>query len=359
MIFMKENLFPLKFRGAVLEETNKPLKIKDVIFEGPLEVGQVLVKIEYSGICGKQIEEVTGTMGKDIYLPHMLGHEASGFVVSTGPGVKKVSKGDNVILHWMKGSGINSNTPKYHDIQGNVINAGWITTFNEYAVVSENRVTKISFNFDKRLGCLFGCAATTGIGLIVNDVNLKLGESIAIFGCGGVGLISLQTAKSIGSYPIIAVDINNMSLKLAQKFGATYVLNSKDDDFFDKFMRLTNGQGVMHSVVTTGNIAAIELAIKCASIPGNVYFCGVPPKDSIIKISPLDIHRQKVLRGSVGGGIFPDVDIPKYLNFCNIHENKIDLLNLINYEVMLDNINDGISKVIQGGVGRCIVRFKE
>jgi S-(hydroxymethyl)glutathione dehydrogenase/alcohol dehydrogenase len=142
--------YPLKYKAAILYKTKSLLKIEDIIFEGPLKLGQVLVKVLYTGICGKQIEEISGKMGKDLYLPHCLGHEATGRVVDIGSGVTKVKKKDCVVLHWMKGSGIQSDTPDLK-WRNNKLNAGCVTTFSEYTVVSENRLTKISKKFDLKV----------------------------------------------------------------------------------------------------------------------------------------------------------------------------------------------------------------
>ena len=129
-----------------------------------------------------------------------------------------------------KGLGINSETPKYK--WGNkIINAGWVTTFNEYAVISENRCTKICKSNDLDIAALLGCAVTTGFGVIENNAKLKMGESVVVFGAGGVGLNIIQAAKLVSAYPIIAVDLYGERLKLATKFGATHIINSTSKIF--------------------------------------------------------------------------------------------------------------------------------
>ena len=165
-------IYPIKFNAAVLEKNCTPLVIREVTFKGPLKTGQVLVKLYYSGICGKQIEEIDGLGGPDPYIPHLLGHEGTGKIIDTGPAVNKVNIGDTVVLHWMKGSGINSETPIY-EYSNRRINAGWVTTFNENAIVSENRITKIPANTDMKSGALFGCAVTTGVGVVMNEISIK------------------------------------------------------------------------------------------------------------------------------------------------------------------------------------------
>src|SRR3990167_5152917 len=147
---------PGRMKAAILVEQNTPLVVADVILPERLSFGQVLVKVHYSGICGAQINEIEGAKGPDKFLPHLLGHEGSGIVMEIGAGVKTVKKGDHVVMHWRPSDRLQSETPSY-SWNGQRVNAGWVTTFNEYAVVSENRLTTIPENFDMKLAPLFGC----------------------------------------------------------------------------------------------------------------------------------------------------------------------------------------------------------
>src|SRR5437762_407344 len=141
---------PPTMKAAILVAQREPLLVDDVALPAILDYGQVLVRIAYSSICGSQLGEIDGVKGPDRYLPHLLGHEGAGEVLEAGPGIKRVRAGDHVVLHWMKGAGIEAETPCYA-WQGRRLNAGWVTTFNEYAVVSENRVTPIPESFDLAL----------------------------------------------------------------------------------------------------------------------------------------------------------------------------------------------------------------
>ncbi len=366
------SIYPLKFRAAILEQANKPLKVDDVVFEGPLQAGQVLVRIHYSGICGKQIEEYEGRR-PDPYLPHMLGHEGGGIVVDIGPGVTKVSQGDNVVLHWLKGSGIEASTPYYkRAANGERINAGWITTFNEYAVVSENRITKIPKETDFKIACLLGCCVTTGVGVILNDSKPLPEESVVVFGCGGVGLNAIQAAALMRANPIIGVDKNEKSLELAKKFGATHVFNSENCDIVEEIKKITNPHdkilkdaknfnlkeaGADYVICALSDPNAIEAAIHSGAIPGKVFLVGVPPYNSKITTNAFDIHASRILRGSHGGGSIPDRDIIKYLTLYNKKILKFD--ELITREINLDNINEGILSVIKGEMGRCVINMSQ
>ena len=131
-----------------------------------------------------------------------------------GLGVKYVKPGDKVVLHWRKGRGIESAPPKYR-WRGQTLNAGWITTFNEYAIVTENRITTIPSDSDMEVAALFGCAVTTGFGIVENNAKIRIGESVVVFGAGGIGLNIVQAAILVGAYPVIAVDVFDNRLDLA------------------------------------------------------------------------------------------------------------------------------------------------
>src|ERR1700739_2088949 len=170
-----------KAKAAILAQSRRPLIVDEIEFPADLNVGQVLVKVLHTSICGAQINEIEAVKGPDRFLPHLLGHEASGMVVEIGPGVTTVKAGDTVVLHWRPSQGIQCQPAAYR-WRGQKLNAGWGTTFNEYAVVSENRVTAIPADTDLKIAPLFGCAVTTAAGVITNDAKVKLGESVVVFG---------------------------------------------------------------------------------------------------------------------------------------------------------------------------------
>jgi Zn-dependent alcohol dehydrogenases, class III len=154
-----------KTTAAILVEQKKPLVVAEIGLPEALSFGQVLVKILYSGICGAQLNEIAGAKGPDKFLPHLLGHEAVAEVLEIGPGVKTVKPGQRVCLHWRPGTGLQCEPPKY-DWNGAVVNAGWVTTFNRHAIISENRMTPVAEDFDPRLVPLLGCAVTTAMGVV-------------------------------------------------------------------------------------------------------------------------------------------------------------------------------------------------
>lgn len=338
-------------KAAILTGQNAPLLIEQVDIPH-LDTGQVLVKVEYSGICGKQLEEISGKRGPDQYIPHLLGHEGSGVVTEIGPGVTKVKEGDHVVLHWMKGSGINSNPPRFSH-KGTVISAGWITTFSEYTIVSENRLTPISTDVSLEAMALLGCAVTTGLGIVFNNGNLKPGQSIAIFGVGGVGLNVVQGARLVHGHPIVAVDILQSKLDVAMGFGATHTILSNGDDLTHELRNISGPQGFDVSVDVTGNNQVRQLAYNVTSDSGITIFAGVPDQSDQIKIDSFPLHFGRRIIGSHGGDTNPDVDIPRYINLYRLGWLKLD--EQITHRFPLEDINEAVNIVQKGDAARCVV----
>lgn len=348
---------PKTMKAAILVEQRKPLVIDEIELPQTLEVGQVLVKIHYSGICGSQLGEIDGAKGEDKFLPHLLGHEASGTVVETGPGVKHVKQGDTVVLHWRKGLGIEGAPPSYR-WRGNKLNAGWIATFNEYAIVAENRVTPIPADSDLEVAALFGCAVTTGFGVVENNAKVRIGESVVVFGAGGIGLNIVQAAALVSAYPIIAIDLHDNKLELAKLMGATHVINSSSGDTRQAILDIVGKAGVDAFIDNTGQPAIIEMGYQITKPQGRVTLVGVPRKGGNINIYSLPLHFGKGLSGSHGGEAIPQVDIPRYHNL--FREGRIKLRELISDRFSLQDINEAIEGMRNGKVsGRVLINFNE
>ncbi|MEA3107310.1 MAG: S-(hydroxymethyl)glutathione dehydrogenase / alcohol dehydrogenase [Gammaproteobacteria bacterium] len=354
------SMLPKTMRAAVLTELRAPLQIAEVTLPETLAVGQVLVKVHFSGICGSQLGEIDGAKGEDKFLPHLLGHEASGAVLAVGGGVRHVRVGDKVVLHWRKGLGIEAETPHF-SWDGRKVNAGWITTFNEYAIVSENRVTTIPADSDMEVAALFGCAVTTGFGIVENNAKVRIGESLVVFGAGGIGLNIIQAASLVSAYPIIAVDLHEGKLALAKQVGATHVFNNSGgglDQTRDGLERLLDSLGLRGGVDgfidNTGLPAVIEMGYQMTKPQGRVTLVGVPRKNQNINIHSLPLHFGKVLCGSHGGEAIPQTDIPRYQNLYRA--GRLLLRELITDRFSLDQINAAIAAMRSGGVrGRCLI----
>jgi S-(hydroxymethyl)glutathione dehydrogenase/alcohol dehydrogenase len=346
---------PKTMRAAVLTELKAPLRIVELTMPESLAVGQVLVRVHYSGICGSQLGEIDGAKGEDKYLPHLLGHEGSGTVLNIGLGVRNVKVGDKVVLHWRKSVGIESSTPVYH-WGDRKVNAGWVTTFNEYAIVSENRLTTIPPDSDLEVAALFGCAVTTGFGVVENNAKVRIGESVVVFGAGGIGLNIVQAAALVSAYPIIAVDLHDGRLTLAKEMGATHLINSSNIDARQAILNIVGREGVDAFIDNTGRPAIIEMGYQITKPQGRVTLVGVPRQGSNINIYSLPLHFGKVFSGSHGGEAIPQVDIPRYQKlYC---AGKIRLNELITDRYELGQVNDAIAAMRSGAAsGRCLIRL--
>jgi S-(hydroxymethyl)glutathione dehydrogenase/alcohol dehydrogenase len=347
---------PRTMRAAILVEQHRPLVVAEIELPQALDVGQVLVKVHYSGICGSQLGEIDGAKGEDKFLPHLLGHEGSGTVVETSPGVRHVKTGDKVVLHWRKGLGIESVPPKYR-WDGKTVNAGWITTFNEYAIAAENRVTVIPDDSDLQVAALFGCAVTTGFGVVVNNAKIKIGESVVVFGAGGVGLNIVQGAALGGAYPIIAADLYDNKLALAREMGATHLINARNVDAPTAILNIAGPSGVDVFIDNTGQPTIIEMGYQLTKPQGRVTLVGVPRKGNNIGIYSLPLHFGKALTGSYGGEAVPQDDIARYHQLYRA--GRIKLKELVTHNFSLANINEAITGMRDGTIaGRCLIRMR-
>tara|TARA_Y100001970_G_C14190341_1_gene834979 strand:- start:527 stop:1603 length:1077 start_codon:yes stop_codon:yes gene_type:complete len=350
---IKSKFSKINMKAAILFKNKNKLEIIDEIKIPKVKQGQVLVKLSYSGVCHSQIMEIKGLRGKDKFLPHMLGHEGCGKVIEIGKKVSKVKKNDWVILSWIKGSGCDVSGGQYK-YKNKIINSGPVTTFSTYSIVSENRLVKLPKSVSKKEAVLYGCALPTGAGMIFNQTNLNTKSSIAIIGVGGIGLISLISAKLMNCKNIIAIDTNNYKLKMAKKFGATEIINSKKTNVLKRIDTITKNQRLDYSIECAGKIETIEMAFNIINAKkGECLFCSHPPYGKKIKIDPFELILGKKISGSWGGSVRPDRDIPKFAALYK--KNKISFNKLISKKYSLDKINNAIDDLIKGKVLRPLI----
>ena len=341
-------------KAAILVESKQPLVIDEIHLPESLEFGQVLVDVHYSGLCGAQINEINAAKGPDKFLPHLLGHEGSGVVKEVGLGVSTVKKGDHVVLHWRPSAGIQSPTPKYKWGK-KVVNAGWVTTFNDKAIVSENRLTVIPDDFDMKVAPLFGCSVTTAFGVVNNDAQIKVGESVVVFGIGGVGINIIQAASMVSANPIVGVDLIGHKLEVGKKFGLTHSVLGSREGLKNEIKNIVGSQGADVVIETTGNSRVIEEAYDLTHPDGKTILVGVPTKGDNISIPSLPLHFNKVLTGSHGGEAIPDKDIPRFIRLMNAGRLNFD--GLITHEFPLDSINEAMQIFRSGEAGRIVLNM--
>jgi Zn-dependent alcohol dehydrogenase len=331
-------------KAAVLESLNSPLKITE-IEQTDLSVGQVRVKIIVSGICGSQLHEIKGNKGNGKFLPHLLGHEGSGIVTEIGSGVTTVAVGDKVVMHWRTGSGIESGFPQYI-WNGKTFSSGKVTTLSEYSIVSENRLTRVPADSPDDLCALLGCSLSTAFGVIDNELKLKFGESVAVVGCGGLGLSLIQAAKLKAAHPIYAIDLDSYKKQIAFEHGAT--------SFHESVKSATRKFDVI--IDTTGIPNVIDEAFGNLSGSGRLILVGQPePGQDILLTNSLTFFdgKGKQIFATQGGSSDPERDIPKYLE---MHKAQLfDVNKTITHRFNLNQVNEGFDMLRSGKAGRIMI----
>jgi len=344
----------MKIHAAVLTQMNMPLEILSLDIPELLP-GQVLVKIMYSGVCRSQLMEVQGGRGIDPWVPHLLGHEGSGVVVDIGPGVTKVTKGDDVILGWLKGDGMEAPGAKYL-CNGRVINSGKVTTFSNYSIVSENRLSKKPKDLPFDLAVLFGCALPTGVGMVMNQLRPDVNQAVAVIGLGGIGLSSLIALKALNVRKIVAIDVSSEKLEFAKSIGATHTINLTSPGA-NEALRLIQNDGFDGCIESAGSIESIEMGFSLLNKKyGTLIFASHPPEGEKVSISPHELISGKKIFGSWGGLTNPDVDIPKMHQL--IKNNKVGLNLFIPKKYSLENINQALSDLQHGKAFRPLIEME-
>ena len=341
-------------KAAVLHTLNAPLSLQKDIELPALNRGQILVKLAYSGVCHSQLMETRGKRGEDAYLPHLLGHEGSGIVVEVGKDVTKVQSGDPVVLGWIKGRGIEAGGVQYKCPHGIFLNGGGVTTFNDYAVVSENRCVKVPDGVPLDIAALFGYAVLTGAGIVTNTVRPTKGSSIAIFGLGGIGLSALMGLVLFKCKMVIAIDISEDRLRLADEFGATHTINATKCDPIQVIRSITNGRGTDYTIEAAGRSDTIEKAFNAVRRGGGLcVFASHPMHGSRISLDPFEMICGKKILGSWGGSSDPDRDIPIYADLYL--KGKLPLGKIITKRYTLEEINLALDDLEQNKVVRPLI----
>jgi S-(hydroxymethyl)glutathione dehydrogenase / alcohol dehydrogenase len=299
--------------------------------------------------------EVRGKRGPDPYLPHLLGHEGSGVVIEIGSGVSKVRPGDRVVLTWIKGKGADVSSSSYQ-CGAEKINAGGVTTFNECAVVSENRCVALPAGVPMDIAVLFGCAVPTGAGIVTNTIRPVVNSTLAFFGLGGIGMSALMACRLYRCAKVIAVDVSEAKLRLASEFGATHLLNSSDADPVQAIRAITGGVGVDYAIESAGLTMTIEQAFAAIRRGGGLcVFASHPEAGAQISLDPYELICGKHIIGTWGGASDPDRDIPKFAKLYTSGE--LPLERLLSRRYSLDEINDALNDLEHRRVTRPLIEI--
>lgn len=345
----------MKIRAAILEQLGAPLVFTEHLETPPLKPGQVLVALAYSGVCHSQLMEVSGQRGEDRFLPHLLGHEASGKVLEVGENVSKVAIGDHVVLGWIKGHGLDAGGAQYK-WGDKIVNAGGVTTFQSHAVVSENRLVKLEKKFPLQVAVLFGCAIPTGAGIVMNSMPAKSDSTILIWGLGGIGLSALLATRLSSFSKIIVVDVETSKLELAKTLGATHLINATTTDPLAEILKITDKRGVDYAVEAAGLSSTIEKSFDAVKKGGGLcVFASHPKFGDKIKLDPFDLISGKRIQGTWGGECFPDRDVPKFVELYRSGQWPIDLFFGKKYK--LEQVNEAMKDLADRKVTRALLEI--
>lgn len=363
----------MKINAAVLHEINAPLVVEEVDLAEP-GPGEVLVKVGSTGICHSDLhfikEEIPCT------LPTVLGHEAAGTVESCGEGVEGFRPGQKVIFLSRPNCGFcfycllghpylcEGRTMPYGEFMdgttrlskdGNPIyHMALVASFAEYAVSPAEQLLALPDEIPLPQAAVIGCAVLTGVGAVKNMAEVQIGSSVAVIGCGGVGLNVVQGARLAGAGRIIAVDLLDNKLEYAEKFGATHLVNAAREDSVQRIKDLTEGRGADYTIDAIGLPPTIRQAVDATRPRGTVVIVGAAPMGTDVHLDAFSLALdEKTIKGCFLGGASPRLDLPPLVDLYLAGKLQVD--ELITRELSLPEINYGFDLLRNGEVARSVV----
>jgi len=356
-------------RGVVAKAKGEPVSIETIIIPDP-GPGEAVVKIQACGVCHTDLHYREGGINDE--FPFLLGHEASGLVESVGPDVTSVAPGDFVILNWRAVCGdcrsCNRGRPQYcfntHNATQKMTLADGtelspalgIGAFAEKTLVAAGQCTKVDPAARPAAAGLLGCGVMAGLGAAMNTGNVSRGDSVAVFGCGGVGDAAVAGAVLAGADTIIAVDIDDTKLEWAKKFGATHTVNSANEDAVEKIREYTGGNGVDVAIEAIGLPQVYEQAFYARDLAGTVVLVGVPNPEMKVELPFSEIFgRGGALKSSWYGDCLPSRDFPMLINLYL--QGRLDLDAFVSETISLDEVEEAFHKMEAGEVLRSVVEI--
>ncbi len=358
-------------KAAVFREVNVPMEVEEVQVSKPA-AREVLVRTAAVGVCHSDLHFFNGTYPGA--LPMVLGHEAAGIVEQVGADVQYVKPGDHVISclsvfcghceHCLTGR-MNlcqePETKRKASEEPRISHDGTalepfanLGAFAEQMLVHEHALAKIAEDMPLDRAALIGCGVTTGIGAVIHTAKVQPGETVAVIGCGGIGLSCINGAAIAGAGRIIAVDTLPAKLALAQKFGATDLVNAKDENVVGKVMELTSG-GVHHAFEAIGLKAAAEQAFQMLRHGGMATIIGMIPPGEMIAMHGVDFLFEKKIQGSFMGSNRFRVDMPRFVEFYM--RGKLHLDEMVSSRIQLAEVNDALAALETGEGARSVILF--
>jgi S-(hydroxymethyl)mycothiol dehydrogenase len=354
-------------RGVVSRAKGAPVEVTEVVVPGP-GPGEARVTVQACGVCHTDLHYREGAINDD--FPFLLGHEAAGVVESVGPEVRDVAPGDFVILNWRAVCGTcracKRGRPWYCFATFNATQKMTLTdgtplspalgigAFAEQTLVAAGQATKVDARARPETAGLLGCGVMAGLGAAMFTGNVGRGDSIAVFGCGGVGDAAIAGARLAGANPIIGVDVDDRKLTVAREFGATHTVNSRETDPVEAIRALTDGNGADVCIEAVGRPEVLEQAFYARDLAGTVVQVGVPDPSMTIELPMIEFFgRGGALKPSWYGDCLPSRDFPMLIDLYL--EGRLDLDRFVSETISLDDVEDAFHKMERGEVLRSVV----
>ncbi len=354
-------------RGVVAKAKGEPVSIETIVIPDP-GPGEAVVAIQACGVCHTDLHYREGGINDE--FPFLLGHEAAGIVESVGEGVTSVAPGDFVILNWRAVCGTcraclrgrpwycfnTFNATQKMTLQdGTELSpALGIGAFADKTLVHSGQCTKVDPTAPATAAGLLGCGVMAGIGAAINTGNVGRGDSVAVFGCGGVGDAAIAGAHLAGAHTIVAVDIDERKLALAKEFGATHTVNSKEADPVAFIQSVTDGNGADVCIEAIGNPAVYRQAFEARDLAGTVVLVGVPRPDMTIELPFIEVFgRGGALKSSWYGDCLPSRDFPMLIDLYL--QGRLPLDKFVSETIGLDDVEEAFHKMERGEVLRSVV----
>ena len=353
-------------RAVVAKEKGKPVSIETIVVPDP-GPGEALVRVQACGVCHTDLHYRQGAINDD--FPFLLGHEASGIVESVGPEVTNVAPGDFVVLNWRAVCGncrsclrgrpwycfSTFNASQKMTLDGRALSpALGIGAFAEKTLVAAGQCTKVNPAASPAAAGLIGCGVMAGLGAAMNTAAVSRGDSVAVFGCGGVGNAAIAGARLAGARTIIGIDIDDKKLAWATEFGATHTINSTREDPVARVRELTEGNGADVCIEAIGLPQTYEQAFFARDLAGTVVLVGVPNPTMKIELPLIEVFgRGGSLKSSWYGDCLPTRDFPMLID---LHlQGRLDLDRFVSEEIALDQVEEAFHRMERGEVLRSVV----
>ncbi len=357
-------------KAVVVDEIDK-YGVTDVDLDPP-KIGEVLIKMKATGVCHSDLSVANGTIPSP--LPTVLGHEGAGVVEQVGEGVTNVAPGDHVAISFIPSCGecfhclrresylcnvskqdgnLFDGTTRVHQNGKDIFVMSFVGLMAEYAVVPSACVIAIDKDFDFKAAALVGCGVSTGVGAVIKTAEVPTGATVAVFGCGGVGLNVVQGARLAGAVKIIACDLSPEKMEMARQFGATDTID-QSGDAVKQIFEMTGGMGVDYAFEVVGSGKLVEQCLKATRKGGNVVVVGVGRLDDKFSIrQPIMVFTAKTLMGSMYGGVNFKTDFPMYLDLYR--QGKLDLDSLVSKTYTLDEAMAAFEDLEKGVNARGVI----